>query len=390
MLIRAIILCFVIPATLVLCSNAQTPEERAFGWSLTVDARHKTKEDKRTVLPRAPQFDEDPSEIRIESSLVLSDVLVQDRNGVPVKGLQASDFEITEGGTRQRIDVFAFGSSAVPRSIFLVIDHSLSQWRHIDKTIDAAKTLVASLRPTDRMAIISDDVLMITDLTADKAYLNEKLELMRIKCGTGVFGQSRQYSALFAVLNEKIERNGTRNIVIFQTDGDEIATLGSSTSPFRLGDVIKVANRKGTTIYSVFTGSQLGEKNRSERIEATRRIMRAEYEAFYLLQNRRSPPRPFSASPEYLLSRANRIQTEEKAVAEVATASGGIAQSLDSADQAAAVYEKILADIGNRYLVGYYRPDDGEKGKMRAREVNISLRTPSGYRVIGGRTFVTY
>src|SRR5437867_5073225 len=67
----------------------------------------------------------DDDVIRIETSLVASDLLVLDRQGRAVKGLVASDFTITEDGKPQQVGHFLLGSNtSVPRSIVLIIDYS--------------------------------------------------------------------------------------------------------------------------------------------------------------------------------------------------------------------------------------------------------------------------
>ncbi|MGD9629390.1 MAG: VWA domain-containing protein [Pyrinomonadaceae bacterium] len=365
--------------------------EREFGWSLTVDPAKIKKEERRAAA--AGPNGSDPGEIRVDTDLVLSDLLVQDRNGAPVTGLKVSDFEINEDGTPQTIDIFANGDSSIPRSIILVIDHSLSQLRHIDTSIESAKVLVDSMRPTDRMAVVSDDVEVIIDLTSDKQRLKEALEGLRIKCKGGKFGKSSQYSALFATLNEKISRNGTRNIVIFQTDGDELSLLRSKHSNgltnFGLEDIASAAERKGVTVYTVFTGSRLAGRTKGERIEHIRHAIDAQIRAFAVASGKPPPMNQSSLSKDYILSRAERTLAEEKAVASVAEATGGIAQSLESPDQAFAVYDRILSDIGHRYLIGYYPPERSTTA-ARERKVLITLKNKANYRVIGGRTYVIY
>lgn len=365
--------------------------DREFGWSLTVRADDRKKTDVR-LTGRELQA-EHSDEIRVETDLVLSDLLVQDKSGTPVSGLKATDFEISENGSEQRIDVFAFGDSSIPRSIILVIDHSLSQLRHIDLSIASAKVLVDALRPNDRMAIVSDDVELVSDLTSNKDQLRNALESLRLKCNAGKFGKSSQYSALFATLNERISRNGTRNIVIFQTDGDELLMLRRNRSPgivsFGIDDIVSTAERKGVTIYTIFTGSRLGMHSRYERLEHTRREIDEQIRAFTVAAGKPPPSRPSKLSREYLTARAERIMAEEKALVSVAEQTGGIAQSLESPEQAAIVYERILSDIGRRYLIGYY-PSERAETATREREVRITLRTKGNYRVIGGRTYVAY
>jgi VWFA-related protein len=323
----------------------------------------------------------------------LSDLLVQDKDGTPVSGLKAQDFEIVESGTPQSIDVFAVGDAAIPRSIILVIDHSLSQLRHIDLSVESAKVLVDSLRPNDRMAIVSDDIQLIADLTSDKEVLKSALEGLRTKCASGKFGKSYQYSALYATLNERIARNGTRNIVIFQTDGDEFPSLrrtrSTGASSFALDDVLSLAERKGVTVYTVFTGNRFGEKSRSERMERVRHAIEDQIRAFAAATGRPQPTKRSKLSNEYMEQHAQRAMADEKAVASVAERTGGIAQSLELPEQAREVYERILSDIGRRYLIGYYPAETLDKDS-REREVRITLKRRGNYRVVGGRTYVAY
>ncbi len=377
----------VITATSV---NAQK-EEREFGWSLKVDAAVRKKAEVRPSRIRLP--DAAPEEIRVDTDLVLSDLLVQDKNGAPISGLKAEDFEISESGSPQKIDVFAYGDSSIPRSIILVIDHSLSQLPHINLSIASAKVLVDTLRPNDRMAVVSDDIEMVSELTSDKDQLKSALESLRVKCSGGKFGKSSQYSALFATLNERISRNGTRNIVIFQTDGDEMMMLRGSrtyeTASFGIEDIVSVAERKGVTIYSVYTGPRLANRTREERLEHTRREIDQQIRAYALARGKSPPTKPSTLSKQYILSRAERTIVEEKAVGSIAEETGGLAQALESPDQAADVYERILSDIGRRYLIGYY-PPERSTSTMREREVRITLRNKGNFRVVGGRTYLAY
>ena len=147
----------VLTATLLIFLSASVvgqTEVGEFGWSLTVSSKERKKKEKPSRQPVREEPTNEAGEIRIDTQLVLSDLLVQDENGVPVEGLTAADFEIKEDGVRQDIDLFVYGDSDVPRSIILVIDHSFSQSPFIDLSISAAKVLVDSMRPRDRMAIV--------------------------------------------------------------------------------------------------------------------------------------------------------------------------------------------------------------------------------------------
>src|SRR5205085_11066650 len=96
---------------------------------------------------------------RIETSLVVCDVLVTDRQGRPQRNLKPTDFIISEDGVSQQLGHFALGDNAdLSRSIVLIIDYSRSQFPYIADSIEAAKVLVDKLGPHDQMAIVTYDV----------------------------------------------------------------------------------------------------------------------------------------------------------------------------------------------------------------------------------------
>src|SRR5262245_21933444 len=105
---------------------AQTPEKerpklKDFGSSLK-------RKDKKNTTVAAQKQKSDEETIKVKTDLVVNDVLVLDEKGFTVKGLTKDDFVIIENGEKQEVRFFALGSDAkVPRSIVLVIDHSVSE-----------------------------------------------------------------------------------------------------------------------------------------------------------------------------------------------------------------------------------------------------------------------
>ena len=166
--------------------------------------------------------------VRVETSLVVSDVLVLDEHGRSVPGLTRDDFVVTEDAKPQTVGMFSLGDNAtVPRSIVLIIDYSGSQFPFINTSIAAAKMLVDKIAPIDRMAIVTDDVELLQDFTNDKKNLKDKLESLRKRSSSWDtpnssprehFGRSAQYSALLATLREMFDEEDQRPIIIFQTD----------------------------------------------------------------------------------------------------------------------------------------------------------------------------
>jgi hypothetical protein len=141
------------------------------------------------------QQDEEDEVVRVETSLVVSDVLVLDRQGHAVRGLTRDDFVVSEDGREQEVGTFALGDNVnVPRSIVLVIDYSGSQIPFIKMSVEAAKTLVDRLGPRDLMAIVTDDVELIADFTADKGKLKKKLDTLTQKPSRAVSNRLRKCS----------------------------------------------------------------------------------------------------------------------------------------------------------------------------------------------------
>src|SRR5215203_1138052 len=118
----------------------------------------------------------------------------------------------------------------------------------------------------------------------------------KTKSRRGDFGKSYQYSALMAVLNERIRRDGTRNMVIFQSDGDQNALMGSDMSvgkgSYGFDDVVESAERKGVTIYTVFTGANLGGLSRGEVFEQIKKVIQDETYASVVLSAKKNAPGP--------------------------------------------------------------------------------------------------
>jgi len=203
--------------------------------------------------------DDDGDVIKIDTLLVVSELLVLDKNGRVVSGLKASDFAITEEGAPQQVGHFLLGDNrSLPRSIVLIIDYSGSQFPYIRNSVDAASVLVDKLGPRDRMAIVTDDVELLVGFTNDKRELKKKLNTLLEKSkgaegflGVGgtrrQFGKSAQYSALMATLKEAFDEEDQRPIIIFQTDGDEAAYACTHEGALHLDDFLERRTRLALT-----------------------------------------------------------------------------------------------------------------------------------------------
>lgn len=360
--------------------------------------------------------------IRIDTELVVCDVLILDRDGKVVEGLTPKDFVVAEDGLTQQIGHFSFRNNGdIERSIVLIIDYSSSQLPYINSSIAAAKTLVDRLGPRDRMAIVTDDVELLIDYTSDRTRLKYALEDLRQRATLQErFGKSYQFTSLMAPARELFSREDFRRVVIFQTDGDELnllqpfdlyrffhlppppanasekekrksqerlaQALGNyqpEAKQFSLNDVLNAVERSRATIYSVipfarFIGVSPTEQLANARnysVEATvsqNPGLKRQTVIKYLPQS-------------YLLQLVESWTACQSAVSKVAAITGGFSAFLENPAQADEIYSRILRDMDNRYVIGYYPTNKAHDGKRR--RVLIEVRNHPEYTVEGRKTY---
>ena len=367
----------------------------------------------------------------LRPSLVVCDVLVTDKNGHPQRNLKQTDFVISEDGVPQQVGLFTLGDNAnLSRSIVLIIDYSRSQFPYIADSIEAAKILVDELGPHDQMAIVTDDVELLANFTSDKRDLKHALDSLVEKnrgskglLGIGKkqpqFGRSSQFSALMATLNEAFDAEDQSPIVVFQTDGDEIEYLRNSVivhevppglSPelraevqeeieykkklqrtlrteFSLDDVYRAVERSRATIYTIIPripliGLTEDEQIRrltaeDERAVATWSAAASSTKLKNLLRARQEQ-RQKKLTPELWQARLDQELKVQKALVDVSKLSGGWAEFLETKSQAAETYNRIVKDLNQRYIIGYYPTNKDRDGKRR--RISITVKGPSRLR----------
>lgn len=373
--------------------TTEKPKLKKFGSSLNRIKWDKVRQS--GIELESSKNDSSEDVVRINTDLVVSDVMVHDRNGLVIRGLTADDFVLREDGQEQSITHFSLGSDVtVPRSIVLIMDYSGSLRSYIDLTVNAAKTLVDKLGPKDRMAIVTANVELPVDFTADKTKLKKGLESLK------VYAQlypthSRQFSALLATARELFDEEDIRPIIIFQTDGDQRSALqprdpsasipASLRQEFSLADVYAATERSRATVYTVIPGLQLiglPEANQFERakIDLYRFMISNGYGGDYAS---RQPWHPSQKQVELWLKQRTKDHT---AVAQVAELTGGFTNYLEQPEQAATIYDHILRDINDRYVIGYYPTNKLRDGKRR--QVLIEIRNHPEYEVMGRRSYI--
>jgi len=351
------------------------------------------------VPKEKPKTSDSEDVIRVETSLVTSDLLVLDQRGQPVKGLSNKDFLITEDGKEQNVGMFALdGAASIGRSIVLIIDYSGSLFRYVDMSVDAAKTLVDKLGPRDRMAVVTDDIKLLTGFTQDKDKLRSKLESLKKQArnpdarGGWFRGHSNQFSALMATLRELFTTEDERPVVIFQTDGDELLLMQPRSTQlpqsmhalgrqFSVDDVYKTAEKSRATIYTVIPGIKLLGISRAEQEERLGPIKEEAIAALTRGGRRLSDQKMQLTFEKQLHSMVNH----QSILAILATITGGWTEFLEEPSQAIEIYSRIVSDLNTRYIVGYYPTNKNHDGKKR--KVSFTVRDHPEYMVMGRKAY---
>ena len=403
----------------------EKPKLQDFGSSLKKLKWDPQKNQAVSTVDASRNRSNDDDVVRIETSLVVSDVLVTDKQGRPQRNLKSTDFAISEDGIPQQVGLFTLGDDAnLSRSIVLIIDYSRSQFPYLSDSIEAAKTLVDKLGPYDQMAIVTDDVELLVGFTRDKRELKKALDSLvektrgsKGRLGFGKrppqFGRSAQFSALMATLNEAFDDEDQSPVIVFQTDGDEIEYLRNSiivhqipkglspelqrqveeeveqkkqfqrtlVTEFSLDDVFRAVEKSRATIYSIIPRTRLIGLSEDEQIQrltaederavATWSATASSAKLKTILQER-FEERQKKLTKEIWEARLDEELKVQQALVQLATLSGGWAEFLETKSQTTEIYNRIVQDLNQRYIIGYYPTNKEHDGKRRHISITVN------------------
>jgi Ca-activated chloride channel family protein len=161
------------------------------------------------------------------------------RGGLPVQGLTARDFALTDNGVAQEVQSVML--DLLPLSVTLLLDTSSSvTGTRLDHLKQASEGLVDALRPDDRAALVtfSHAVETLVPMTGDKAAIRAALGSM------GASGATALRDAVQLALSLQT-RDRSRPLILIFTDGaDTISWLTEDA-------VLDTARRAGIVIHAV-------------------------------------------------------------------------------------------------------------------------------------------
>ena len=294
---------------------------------------------------------EDVSEgdvIRVDTQLVTVNVSVIDRgSNRGVSDLTKQDFRLSEDGVAQQI--LHFDAVSAPFNLVLLIDLSGSTARVVELIKSAALHFVDASRPFDRIGIITfaGSQVVISPLTTDHVALHKRI--------AGIAkpdGSTKLYDSLAFAMEEvaREAKDSRRNAIVVLSDGLDsvLPNVTGEGSTLSYDEVVRRTKEFDGVLYSIWVDTQSYEPLSPGDIQQ---------ETFDLAHDR---------------------------MKQFADIGGGGFYECEQLKDLAGAYDRVVADLGMVYTLGYRPSNKARDGSWRAIRVNVNrsntvARGKSGY-----------
>lgn len=343
------------------------------------------------VIPAISQ-DKKPGDkdevIRVETQLVDVPVAVTDAKGMPLRGLKQSNFVVYEDGKPQEIADFAAVSA--PFEVALVLDTSGSTRNDLQLIQRAAADFIASLRPGDRVAIISyatdrkDNAAfaiseIISRLTDDRTALRSAIERVKTSNGTPYYDSLLQVAEKVFAQRPADEFRGRRALVALTDGVDSTSAFDYDMAKEQLGQVgvlsffIKVDTRE------FFESNLLGDCESATRFSSAQ--MRRYYRSIAAKPNMEKAVNFCELGEFERLAMSKRLyEIADREMEELAKVSGGRVFPVGDLSEARSAFRRVADEIGTKYSIGYYPSNEKRDGSYRKIRVEVK-GLPTGTQV---------
>lgn len=180
-----------------------------------------------------------PSPIKVDTDLVLFNVVVADQDGQAVSGLERPDFKIFEDDQEQSISSFSF--EKIPVSWALVLDRSGSMWEMIGDVYRAALHVLDEGSEDDEAFIVtfSDKSDLVSDYVSDRQELRDSIRGLRAE------GRTALWDAVGYALDHLKYARHRKKVMVVITDGED------NLSRLSFRDLVRRAEEDDVLIYTV-------------------------------------------------------------------------------------------------------------------------------------------
>ena len=319
--------------------------------------------------------------VRVDTQLISVPVVVRDQEGRRVTGLTASAFQLYEDGLPQRVATFA--ASDTPFEIALFLDTSGSTRADIELIRSAAYAFIESLRPGDRVAVLSlaatEDggkkratVAVQSYLTADRQALREALQNIRSSNGTPYYDAVEHTVKDIFHDSPAPELQGRRALVGL-TDGVDSASLSDFSSMqahLLKADLLAYFVEIDTENY---VEDRLVADCEDDR---TLRLSRAQLERYRRIFDPRADEADYSdfcrlGSFERMAINRSLYKLARAEMGQLARDTGGRTFQATSLEAARDAFAQVAAEIGRQYSLGYYSTNPSTDGRFRKIRVDV-------------------
>lgn len=192
---------------------------------------------------QAPQDRAGPYVISKEVKLVVVPVVVSDKEGHFVSGLEASDFRVYENRRPQQITLFR--DEDIPVTVGLVADHSgsMASWR--PQVIEGARAFVQFSNLQDREFVVNFTDTIALGLPPNVPFTNNVDMLDHALTGGPAGGRTALYDAIAVALGHLQGDEHEKRVLILISDG------GDNASMHHFDEVLRTAQAANVIIYAV-------------------------------------------------------------------------------------------------------------------------------------------
>lgn len=276
--------------------------------------------------------------VRINTSLVTVHTNVISRDGRPAPTLRKEDFSIYEDGIKQ--DLAVFEPVNTPFSVVLLIDVSGSVKPRLNAIVEAANTLVNSLKADDQVAILT-----FASVAKEVLKLSKVRDLRNNKLSLLPGGSTRLYDAVDLVISKYVRRLPGRKAVVMLTDGLDSSLINSYYIGSFIADAAKNlrdAEELDALFYAVQYNTWI------ELVDNVPNGMKVE-DLRKLMEER---------STEYLQGLAYKT--------------GGRVYRADGISDLAPAFAAVVEELSRQYSLGYYPRRAARGGERRLIKVRVN------------------
>lgn len=255
--------------------------------------------------------------IRIESSIVVVNAVVTDKNDKPVTGLKKKDFEIYVDGKLLDAElVTSFSTEETPFAVVILIDTSGSMEEKMTLARSAAIKFLEGIRESDSVAILNFDtkINLVQDFS-NSQYVDDMVFNLKAQ------GMTVLNDAIYEAAKMLSKREEVRRAIVVLSDGADTFSRHSADK------ALQAALAANAVIYTV----DMSSANANSR--------------------------------ERMMGQAALRSFAERSGGRFIKTPGGVALQ--------GAFKDIVSELGNQYTLTFFVPEELQDGKWYSIEVKV-------------------